>query len=436
MKSNILLMAALGLSALAHGATPDGTFRKTGFSFGVLPSIAFDQDAGFQYGALTNLYWYGDGSNYPRYNHSLYLEASRCLSGATLLRANYDTRTLLPHARLRADVTWYDDVSLDFFGFNGYKAVYNADYADEDAADYRTRVFYNHQRKMFRAMVNYGTTFRRSPHVNWQAGIVAFNMQISRVHFGRLAKSAPDVPTLYDKYVGWGILRPREANGGFDAYVRAGIGYDSRDNESFPTRGIWTEALLAVAPSFFSSDANEYGKLTVYHRQYFDLHRGDLVLAYRLGWQQRLWGRTPFYLLPHWNTSVLTAATSQGLGGSKTLRGIKRHRVVADGSLMANIELRYIFARFGVAGQQVALGTNLFADMGLTTQEYGIDTSAVPDDERPLYFRTSADAPHWSSGLGLKVALNSNFVVSVDYGHAFDERDGTSGFYVLMNYLF
>ena len=50
---------------------------KTGWTFGLLPSIAYDADLGFQYGALTNIYYYGDGSTYPEYLHSIYLEANR-----------------------------------------------------------------------------------------------------------------------------------------------------------------------------------------------------------------------------------------------------------------------------------------------------------------------------------------------------------------------
>ena len=38
---------------------------KTGWTFGALPSVAFDADLGFQGGALANIYYYGDGSQYP-----------------------------------------------------------------------------------------------------------------------------------------------------------------------------------------------------------------------------------------------------------------------------------------------------------------------------------------------------------------------------------
>ena len=49
---------------------------RTGWTFGILPSIAYDADKGFQYGLLSNVYYFGDGSTYPEYLHSLYFEAA------------------------------------------------------------------------------------------------------------------------------------------------------------------------------------------------------------------------------------------------------------------------------------------------------------------------------------------------------------------------
>ena len=50
---------------------------KDGWNFGGLPTITFDTDLGFQYGALVNLYDYGDGSAYPNYYHSIYLNRNK-----------------------------------------------------------------------------------------------------------------------------------------------------------------------------------------------------------------------------------------------------------------------------------------------------------------------------------------------------------------------
>lgn len=55
----LIIIAMIAMSAASAGAQSEA---KTGWTFGVLPSVAYDADLGFQYGALTNLYYYGDGS--------------------------------------------------------------------------------------------------------------------------------------------------------------------------------------------------------------------------------------------------------------------------------------------------------------------------------------------------------------------------------------
>ncbi len=59
---------------------------KTGWTFGALPSIAYDADLGFQLGALANVYYYGDGSTYPEYLHSFYIEAAYTTKNYGLFR--------------------------------------------------------------------------------------------------------------------------------------------------------------------------------------------------------------------------------------------------------------------------------------------------------------------------------------------------------------
>lgn len=431
----ILLIISNILAVTAIYAQSDTTkFRKTGFSFGALPAIAYDNDLGFEYGVLTNLYWYGDGSTYPRYNHSLYLEASRYVAGTYLLRSYFDSHTLIPGVRTTADITWFNDLTCDFTGFNGAESFYRKAFTDEDDDQYKSTIFYKHKRDMRRILLNIRS--KSDSKYFWQAGFTLFDMRIGSVERNKLRHDVPDIPTVYDKYVEWNIIKPDEADGGIDTYLRLGGGIDTRDHEAFATQGIWSEVLLAAAPEFLSSDKNNWGRLTVYHRQYFNLHAHQTVLAYRLGWQQKIWGDIPFYLLPHWNTGVLGAATSQGIGGSKTMRGIVRNRLVGDGSVMANVEFRHIFYTFMLGRQNFSIGTNLFADMGMVTQHYKVDKSLVPTDEYATYFTNDSETLHTSAGVGLKIAMNSNFVLSVDWGKATNQNDGTSGFYVLMNYLF
>ncbi|MEA3446438.1 MAG: hypothetical protein U9R19_17120, partial [Bacteroidota bacterium] len=52
------------------------------------------------------------------------------------------------------------------------------------------------------------------------------------------------------------------------------------------------------------------------------------------------------------------------------------------------------------------------------------------------YFSTDKDKLHSSYGLGIRIAMNQNFIVAVDYGRALNKQDGESGMYIGLNYLF
>ncbi|MBO5960976.1 MAG: hypothetical protein J6P99_03985, partial [Paludibacteraceae bacterium] len=112
MKRSIsLLITVMLLSVSIHAVKKEkvqavdslGRKIKTGWNFGALPSVAFDADLGFQGGALANVYYYGDGSQYPEYIHSLYVEAAYTTKRYGIFRANYDSKYLIPNHRLTLD---------------------------------------------------------------------------------------------------------------------------------------------------------------------------------------------------------------------------------------------------------------------------------------------------------------------------------------------
>jgi hypothetical protein len=43
---------------------------------------------------------------------------------------------------------------------------------------------------------------------------------------------------------------------------------------------------------------------------------------------------------------------------------------------------------------------------------------------------------HTSLGAGLRLAMNYNFIVAIDYGVALNEQDGNSGVYIGLNFIF
>jgi len=75
MKKTIVLLFAL-LIAVGVQAQGKKAVEKTGFSLGAFPIIAFDQDKGFQLGALANIYDFGKSGWYPNPRQQMYLEAS------------------------------------------------------------------------------------------------------------------------------------------------------------------------------------------------------------------------------------------------------------------------------------------------------------------------------------------------------------------------
>ncbi len=438
MKQILLLIFAF--SAATAFAQEEVT--KTGWNFGALPTITFDTDLGFQYGALVNLFHYGDGSRYPGYDHSLYFEVSRFTKGSGINRFYYDSDRLIEGLQTSLDVSFLSDQAYDFYGFNGYNAVVHPGWIDDENTEaYKTRMFYKYDRKLFRVKLDLQGQFRES-NFRWAAGFNMLNFDIGSVDIAKLNEGNDDAlptteeqPGLFEWYRTWGILPEEEADGGFVPTLKAGLVFDTRDNKPNPMSGIWTEAVLVGAPEFLGAESS-FLKLNLTHRQYFTLVPRDLSLAYRLSYQTTLAGEVPFYYQTQVITSVLKGASSEGLGGAKSLRGIRRNRIVGDGFFYGNLEARWKFARFQFINNNFYLGLNGFFDFGRVTQNIDVDTGNVDPGERPDFFREDAEEMHTSYGAGLRIAMNENFIVSVDYGMAADPRDGESGLYIGLNYLF
>lgn len=417
---------------------------KKGWNLGPLPSISFDTDLGLQYGGLINLFNYGDGSRYPNYDHSLYFEVSRFTKGSAINRFSYDSDRLIKGLQVTADISYLKDQAYDFYGFNGYEAVVNKEWFDDQYKEegYLTRMFYKYDRKLFRFKVDLLGNLS-GEKLRWTGGINFLNFKTAPVNLEKLNEGKegddilPDVEGLFEKYSRWGILQDEEKDGGFVPLLKAGLVYDSRDNKPNPMKGIWTEAVVATAPEFLGGESS-FTKISLVHRQYFTLIPNDLSLAYRLAWQTTVAGHTPFYYQSQVITSIMRGATSEGLGGAKSVRGIRRNRIVGDGFVYGNLEARWKFTRFRFINNNFYLGLNGFMDFGTVTKE--IDNSfALPlmgEEKYSDYFDDDAEAMHFSFGAGLRIVMNQNFIIAMDYGMSADSRDGDSGMYIGLNYLF
>ncbi|MBU1010092.1 MAG: hypothetical protein KKD74_08155 [Bacteroidetes bacterium] len=448
-----ILLFINGLTVFAQDNQSAAPRVKKGWNFGILPAVSFNSDLGFQYGGLINLFHYGDGSRYPKYNHSYYLEASRYTKGSALLRFAYDSDILLKGIRTTFDISYMPEQAIDFYGFNGYDAVYEEPFVNQDDPSYLTRIYYKHRRDMLRIHTDFTGSLGRK-NLYWAAGLEYYDLYVSSVDVDRLNKGKseadklPDpasVPGLYENYVNWGLIEAGEAKGGSFLGIKAGLVYDSRDFQPNPMRGTWTDAILYVAPAATSSFSKGFMHLSITHRQYFTLVQHKLSFVYRLSYQGNLGTYVPFYVQPLMVTTQLKGAYSEGLGGQRSLRGVLRNRVVGDGFVYGNAEFRYKFYRTAWLNQQFYFALNAFVDAGQLVKKIPIEEKleaikqAFPEHNEAFWndhFNPGAESIHWTTGLGLKLVMNENFILSGDYGRALNRQDGKSGIYIGLNYLF
>ncbi|MBP5677541.1 MAG: BamA/TamA family outer membrane protein [Bacteroidales bacterium] len=444
-KTNTFCKLVLCVGLLFNVASAQESHVRQGWTFGVLPSVAYDADLGLQYGALTNIYYFGDGSTYPEYLHSFYAEAAYTTKHFGIFRFAYDSKYLIPNHRLSIDLTYLPDQMCDFYGFNGYQTDYNAAYSNQDDPAYISRAYYKYRRDLFRFSADLQGEIRKPWY--WNAGIGLLHFGVGTVDIDRLnsytkkeENKLPDTVTLFDYYVQNGYISAAEAKGGLHPYLHGGVTYDTRDRLQNPTRGIHADAFLTYYADF-GGDYNNI-KLNANWRQYITLVPQRLTFAYRLGTQLNMAGDCPFYLNTYLNQLYMQRVVYEGLGGANSVRGIMRNRILAPGVAFANIELRTQLFSFKVGKNMFYVGLNPFVDAGMVVQPY----RAVVSD--PHQYGPTADDgyfgthrlydPHLAGGCGLKVAMNDNFVLSVDWATAFDKQDNGkfSNLYIKMGYMF
>jgi outer membrane protein assembly factor BamA len=444
---SIIVFFSLSTNQIFAQGTDSKTQRaQPGWSIAALPNLSFDSDVGFRYGVLANVFYSGSRTSNKENFHSLSFEWSRTVKGSGINRLYFDSNYIIPSIDFDIDISYLTDLEMQFFGFNGYEAVYNAKWEDRSSSDYVSEVFYRHDRKVFRIISNFqGRLFNSNDHIRWTAGLVYNNIEVGSVDLNRInekkseEEQLPEAEGLYDKYVKWGVIKNYHARGDKITYLKGGLIYDTRDQKKFPTKGIFTDAILAYAPSLPGDGQLDYARATFFFRHYLSLDSRNLVFAYRVGYQGTLFGEVPFFMQPQIVNSKMESASFQGLGGSKTLRGVMRNRVVGDGIFIGNAELRWIFLRTMAFNQEIYLGGNLFSDFGKVVDkiEFTIDESEVgPEDILDDYFETNSERFHITAGAGLKIGIKERLIVSCDYGVTMDDRDGNSGLYITLNWLY
>ncbi|KWW30034.1 MAG: hypothetical protein AUK64_996, partial [bacterium P201] len=289
-------------------------------------SVRYDADLGFQYGVTCDIFNFGDGSRYPRYNYKFNVEASRYTKGSGVFRFYSDMPYVVKDTKLFFDVTYFYAKKYEFFGFNGYEAnpfdpnVFEAMWNETTVKS----GYHFINRNQFRFVGSMQRPFFGVPNLNWTAGLAYYNTKVDRINL----EGYEGQKTLYEDYVNAGVIKKDEAQGGNTTQIRLGLIYDSRDHNSDPTKGIYTEATLVGAPDLIDRKGYSNLSYTFLWRHYIPVYRDKLTFAYRLGAQNRLAGKTPWYMINNLNTMFFQKMYTEGLGGSTTLRGVNRNGVI------------------------------------------------------------------------------------------------------------
>ena len=435
-----------------------GEIIKTGLNFGPLPVVAFDADRGFQYGALLNIYNFGDGSTYPNPKSWWYIEASAYTGGTWNLYLNYDNREIWNNTRLSICTNYSNESALDFYGFNGYQSIYTyaldgffdnapGDGPGEFVFDMDNpkgekaynkfhekgkapKGFYRYSRQSFRAKAD--LTGEIANNFYWEAGYTFYWL---KHHAFTPEGYTPADGSLYQLYKDWGILNDTGENQ-FVSAVKAGLMYDSRNVQNNPTKGIWAEAHAIVAPKWLGSSMNSF-KLSATYRQYVPIVSDKLVFAYRFAYQGFLGKNTPWYLMPFYSNMGYTR-DFDAIGGYRTTRGLMLDRVQGLHTGFYNIELRYRFIDFQLANQNIAFALSGFTDGAHVFKGYDLTNRTGAHKELyKKYIDTSRkDGLHATAGAGLRFIMNQNFIVAFEYARCFYKQDGNGAFYINTGFLF
>jgi len=412
---------------------------KKGWNFAPFPSIGYNSDTGFQIGALCEIFDYGDGSTYPGYRHKFNVDLSWTTKDQIKLHFFYDSKYLIPKVRLTFAATYILAQMYPFMGFNGAAAPYFTDLASGKKQMNRVAM-YNVRRNSMRIMADFQGDIL--PKFRWAAGISYWWYDIENVSVKKKGKPAYDVvaneylqnqgidyASLWQLYQGVGLIRPNEATGGHHLELKAGLVYDSREHEADPSRGIWAELYAYGSPDILNGrgkDGYHYLKLAAHFRHYVPVWQDKITFAYHLAYQGKLAGNAPYYTLQNINTLYLRQIISDGLGSINTVRGVPYNSVIGDGYAWANFEMRFKIVSFRFIKQNFYLATNPFFDMGACVQQYRLEEmkalraahdagdTTLSDAEMNLIYTGEPRKLHMSAGLGLKLAMNRNFILSAE----------------------
>ena len=396
----------LTLSSAARGQATEKPAPR-GWEFFALPALNFDSDEGVGYGALAEIYNYGNGVKPYRvtFRPIVFLTTK----GRRDFVMFFDAPKVLPHDwRLDGYLGREQQLATPYYGI-GNNTGYNPQLENPPNAYYyrygRTvlRTFANLQHKIgslpARGLFGAGFADVRTDATPFDSGTTLLAQQLGT---GTFPCPAP----------GCSVARPPR---GKIVFLRTGLVWDTRDREIAPNHGSFGDLLVQRVDRALGATSS-YTRFTGIYRKYSGL-TSKIVLAQRVLFQQTS-GDVPFYDLSAIQTSF---GQQDGLGGSNSIRGLPKNRFVGKGIALLNTDLRWRFHEFTLRKKPAYLTASTFLDFGRVWDE-SIKVGELASDLHSGY------------GAGLRLGLGPNFAVAFDVGRSPDSK--STQMYIGLGYPF
>ena len=402
-----IALSALLVSLLTVRAASAGTERDVGVL--AMPIGSFDTDDGLGFGGRAEINWRQPGVE--PYKAALMAQGFATFRGYQNHELRWDQLELGPRGRDRLMVygAWRQWLNDGYWGI-GNGTTRELDFAGDYEAEDPRRKRYRYTLKQ--PFVHATLQHELGAGSPWSVyGAVNPKYSVIETYEGSLLAEQ----------------QPYGMAGGLAIQAMAGIIHDTRQPEIAPRAGHVLELGGRLSPAL-QGEAGGFAGVLASARGYRPLG-GRMVLAGRV-MGEMLWGDVPFYEMVHWSG----LRPIQGVGGSRTVRGMSFGRFRAPGKAVANAELRIHAASWTLLGRSFDVELAPFTDAATV---FG----AGPD--------ATAEAPglpvHPAAGVGVGAIFDRAFVGRIDLGWALDpvtHADGsitqepTLGLYMAFDHAF
>ena len=398
-----ILLLVLGLTVARAQETP-----KTGWAYVPLPNINYNSDLGLSLGAFCDFFYYGDGTIYPNFLHHGGITGTYSTKGSWYLHAYFESIKLIPGLRISTSATYRDAGANSFYGFNGIASPF------DPSLEYNkvTRTaWYTNQRRFVRMAV--AVQGHIAGKLNWVGGAVFRHVMMADFKLNNYDSGN----SLFIAYKQAGLIHDDEFSGGTSLELKGGISYDTRDIEMFPTKGAYGELLL-IGNGDLKQWRYNYLQVAARWKQYISVIPDWLIFAYQICFQHTLAGEIPYYNLNELATIHYIYEENAGLGSRYSIRGYNYNRISAAGYAWSNIEFRVIPLKFRLFKQSFRIVLNPFMDLAAITRTYRLEKQK----QIPAFYQTRKTPVMASAGCGIKLHMNTNFILSLDFAKAFDPQ--------------